>query len=177
MYTTRSVTRKKSPNVYLSCSNIISLEKLKILKPSQRLLEIDLGKLLVAKALKSCPKSNKLSNLVTLTTRPVCSVHRHLLDVYGSVNLTLKNWTNVEIYEKHFLYFPCSRRWAKWILLFLVHKVIIIIYVAALSLEDLSIFNQWIIKSNSHYIYTWVFACHWQLAKFAKILCHLLKMT
>ena len=32
-----SVTRKKSPNVYKSCQKMISLEKLKILEPTQKL--------------------------------------------------------------------------------------------------------------------------------------------
>ena len=47
---------------------MISLEKLKILTPLQKLLKNvgDLGKLIVAKGLKSCTKSNKLTNLVTL---------------------------------------------------------------------------------------------------------------
>ena len=48
---------------------MISLEKLKILTPLQKLLKnvVDLGKLIVAKALKICPKSNKLPNMVTLS--------------------------------------------------------------------------------------------------------------
>ena len=41
---------------------MISLEKLKIFTPKVG----DLGKTIVTKALKTCPKSNKLSNLVTL---------------------------------------------------------------------------------------------------------------
>ena len=47
---------------------MISLEKLKILTPLRKLPKNvrDLGKLIVAKALKSCPKSNKSPNLVTL---------------------------------------------------------------------------------------------------------------
>ena len=32
-----SVTRKKSPNVYKSCPKVISLEKLKILTPLQKI--------------------------------------------------------------------------------------------------------------------------------------------
>ena len=46
---------------------MISLEKVKILTPLQKLPKNvgDLGKLIVAKALKSCPKSKKLPNLVT----------------------------------------------------------------------------------------------------------------
>ena len=49
---------------------MISLEKLKILTPLQKLPKNvgDLGKLIVTKALKSCPKSNKSPNLVTLIT-------------------------------------------------------------------------------------------------------------
>ena len=63
-----SVTRKKLPNVYKSCPKIISREKLKILTPLQKLPKNvgDLGKISVAKGLKSCPKSNKLPILVTL---------------------------------------------------------------------------------------------------------------
>ena len=63
-----SVTRKKSPNVYKSCLKMISLEKWKILTHLQKLpINLrDLGKLMFPKALKSCPKSNKLPDLVTL---------------------------------------------------------------------------------------------------------------
>ena len=49
----------------------VALEKLKILTHLQKLPKNvgDLGKLIVAtKALKSCPKSNKLHNLVTLVS-------------------------------------------------------------------------------------------------------------
>ena len=62
------MTSKKSPNVYKSCPKMISLEKLKMLTPLQKLPKNveDLGKLIVAKALKSCPNSNKSPNLVTL---------------------------------------------------------------------------------------------------------------
>ena len=65
-----SVTSKKSPNVYKSCPKMISLEKLKILTPFRKLPKNvgDLGKLFLPKALKSCPKSEKLPNLVTLST-------------------------------------------------------------------------------------------------------------
>ena len=60
--------QKKSPNVYKSCQKMISLEKLKILTPLQKLPKNvgDLGQLIVAKDFKSCPKSNKSPNLVTL---------------------------------------------------------------------------------------------------------------
>ena len=63
-----SVTSKESPNVCKSCPKMISLEKLKILTPLQKLPKNvgDLGKLLLPKALKRCPKSNKFPNLVTL---------------------------------------------------------------------------------------------------------------
>ena len=45
-----SVTSKKSPNVYKSCPKMISLAKLKILTPLQKLPKnvVDLGKLIVA---------------------------------------------------------------------------------------------------------------------------------
>ena len=47
---------------------MIFLEKLKILTLIQKLPknEGDLGKLIVAKGFKECPKSNKSPNLVTL---------------------------------------------------------------------------------------------------------------
>ena len=53
-----SVTRKKSPNVYKSWPKMISLEKLKILTPLQKLPKNvgDLGKLIVAKGFKKWPK-------------------------------------------------------------------------------------------------------------------------
>ena len=67
-----SVTSKKLPNVYKNCPKIISSEQLKILTPLQKLPKNmgDLGKLIVAThGLKSCPKSNKSPNLVTLIGR------------------------------------------------------------------------------------------------------------
>ena len=53
-----SVTSKKSPNVYKSCPNMISLEKLKILRPLQKLPKNigDLGKLIAAKGFEKSPK-------------------------------------------------------------------------------------------------------------------------
>ena len=47
---------------------MISLEKLKILTPLQKLPKNveELGKFIVAKGLKSCPKSNISPNLITL---------------------------------------------------------------------------------------------------------------
>ena len=50
---------------------MISLEKLMILTPLQKLLP---------KALKSCPKSNKSPNLVTLPTTNVFTVHFSVSD-------------------------------------------------------------------------------------------------
>ena len=49
-----SVTRKKSPNVCKICPKMISLEKLNILTPLQKLLKNvgDLGKLIAAKGFK-----------------------------------------------------------------------------------------------------------------------------
>jgi len=63
-----SVTRKESPNVYKSCPKMISLEKLNILTPLQKLPKnvVNLGKFIVAKGLKRCPKSNKSPYPVTL---------------------------------------------------------------------------------------------------------------
>ena len=53
-----SVTNKKSPNVYKSCPNIISLVKLQILTPLQKLPKNvrDLDKLIVAKDFEKLPK-------------------------------------------------------------------------------------------------------------------------
>ena len=53
-----SVTTKKSPNVYKSCAEMISLEKLKIFTPLQKLPKNvgDLGKLIVAKGSEELPK-------------------------------------------------------------------------------------------------------------------------
>ena len=53
-----SVTREKSPNVHKSCPEMISLEKLKILAPTQKLHKTggDLEKLIVAKGFKKLPK-------------------------------------------------------------------------------------------------------------------------
>ena len=61
--------QKKLPNVYKSCPKMISLEKWKTLTPLQILPKNvgDLDKLIVVKGFKSCPKSNKLPNLVTLS--------------------------------------------------------------------------------------------------------------
>ena len=54
----RQCDQKKSPNVYKSCLKMISLEKLKILTPIQKLPKNvgDLGKLIVAKGIKKLPK-------------------------------------------------------------------------------------------------------------------------
>ena len=53
-----SVTSKKLPNVYKICPKMISLEKLKILTPLQKLQKNvgDLGKIIVAKGLEKLPK-------------------------------------------------------------------------------------------------------------------------
>ena len=50
--------QKKSPNVYKSCPEMISLEKWQILTPLQKLPKNvgDLGKLIVAKVFKKLPK-------------------------------------------------------------------------------------------------------------------------
>ena len=58
LFTTSSVTSKKSPNIYNSCPKMISLVKLKILTALQKLpkKERDLGKLIVAKCFKKLPK-------------------------------------------------------------------------------------------------------------------------
>ena len=57
-YLTISVTSKKSPIVYKSCPKMISLKKLKILTPLQKLPKNveDLGKLIVAKGFEKLPK-------------------------------------------------------------------------------------------------------------------------
>ena len=53
-----SVTSKKSPNVYKSCPEMISPEKLKIMTLLQKLPKNvgDLGKLIVAKGIEKLPK-------------------------------------------------------------------------------------------------------------------------
>ena len=58
MNDTISVTSKKLPNVYKSCPKMISLEKLKILTPLQKLPKNvgDSGKLIVAKSFEKLPK-------------------------------------------------------------------------------------------------------------------------
>ena len=58
MSLTDSVTREKSPNVHKSCPKMISLGKLNILEPTQKLLKTvgDLGKLIVGKGFKKLPK-------------------------------------------------------------------------------------------------------------------------
>ena len=55
---TISVTSKKLPNVYKSCPKLISIEKLKILTPLQKLFKNigDLCKLIVAKGFEKLPK-------------------------------------------------------------------------------------------------------------------------
>ena len=57
-YQPNSVTSKKSPNVYKSCPEMISLEKLKILTPLQKLPKNvgDLGKLIVVKGFENLLK-------------------------------------------------------------------------------------------------------------------------
>ena len=52
------VTSKKSPNVYKSCPEMISLEKLQILTPFQKLPKNvgDLGKLIIATGFEKLPK-------------------------------------------------------------------------------------------------------------------------
>ena len=62
---------------------MISLEKLKILTPLQKLPKNvgDLAKILLPKVLKSCPKCNKLLNLVTL----VILYKKYLLNLFASV--------------------------------------------------------------------------------------------
>ena len=66
---------KKWPNVYQRCPKIISLEKWYIFSPFQKLPKNvgGLCNLIAAKGVKSCPKSNKLPNLVTLLLRNICS--------------------------------------------------------------------------------------------------------
>ena len=63
---TYSVTSKKSSNVYNSCLKMIS-QKIKILTPLQKFAKKIWANWLLPKALKSCPKSNKSPNLVTLS--------------------------------------------------------------------------------------------------------------
>ena len=64
-----SVTSKKLPNVYKSCAKRISLEKIKDFDTFTK-IPLECGRFgqiyLFSKALKSCRKSNKSPNLVTL---------------------------------------------------------------------------------------------------------------
>ena len=66
---------KKMPNVFKSCPKMILLENWKFLLTYQKLPRnmSNLGKLIVATALKTCPKCNKSPNLVTLME---CSINR-----------------------------------------------------------------------------------------------------
>ena len=59
--TSKQCDQKKSPIVYKSCPKMNSVEKRWILTPLQKWPKNvgDLGKLLLTKALKSCPKYNK----------------------------------------------------------------------------------------------------------------------
>ena len=64
-----SVTRKKQPIIYKSCPKMISVEKLIILTPLQKLSNnvSNLGKIIVATSFECLPKKQKKSpNLVTL---------------------------------------------------------------------------------------------------------------
>ena len=56
--TSTSVTIKKLPNVYKSCPKMISVEKIKILTPLQKLPKNvgDLGKLILATGFVKLPK-------------------------------------------------------------------------------------------------------------------------
>ena len=67
-----SVTSKKSPNAYKNCPKMIPLETGNILTSLQRLPKMLAiwAKKLLPQALKSCPKCNKLSNLITLVIPP-----------------------------------------------------------------------------------------------------------
>ena len=69
LVTLSSVTRKKSPNVYKSCTKNDFSRKMIDFDTCTKLPKNveDLGKLIVAKGLKSCPKTNKSPNMVTLT--------------------------------------------------------------------------------------------------------------
>ena len=57
------MTSKKLPNVYKSCPKLISLEKIKILTPLQKLLKNvgDLGKLIVVKGFEKLPKGQYIA--------------------------------------------------------------------------------------------------------------------
>ena len=61
--------QKKSPNVYKSCTKNDFSRKMIDFDTCTKLPKNveDLGKLIVAKGLKSCPKTNKSPNMVTLT--------------------------------------------------------------------------------------------------------------
>ena len=63
LYSTYSVTRKKSPNVYISCTKLVSLQKLNLLTPLQKLPknEDHFGKIVVAKGLKQLLKVQQIA--------------------------------------------------------------------------------------------------------------------
>ena len=67
------MTRKKSPNVNKSCPKIISLEKLSILKPLQKLPKNfkDLGNLIFAKGFINLPKVK----IIAKSGHTVCLQH------------------------------------------------------------------------------------------------------
>ena len=74
-FTAGSVTSKKSPHVYKSCPKLISLEKLKILTPSQKLHKNvgALVKLIVAKGFEKLPKVK----LITQSGHTDCRMERY----------------------------------------------------------------------------------------------------
>ena len=73
---------------------MISLEKLKILTPLQKLPKNvgDLGKLIVAKCFETCPKSNKLPNLVTLCKCEFLGQHYIILINFYLSNLVFTSY-------------------------------------------------------------------------------------
>ena len=81
-----SVTIKKSPNVYKSCTKMISLEKWKILTPLQNLPKNvgDLGKLIVAKGFKKLPKVQYIAQSGhTVRHLPTITLFLHNLDLWS----------------------------------------------------------------------------------------------
>ena len=91
-----SVTSKKSPNVYKSCTKMISLEKLKILTPLKIPQECRFG--------QSCPKSNKFTNLVTLPNRNNVSRH-HVKISPGGCGCSTVSKNSFVLKDDRFLHF------------------------------------------------------------------------
>ena len=102
LYNMTSATSKKLQNVYKRCPKLISREKSKILLTLQKLPKNvgDLGKLIVAKAMKRCPKSNKSPNLVTLYSMT-------------QIGVSIVRWSILTFCSMHFsIFWPQDVTWS-----------------------------------------------------------------